>query len=862
MTKFITTIVFLVLSVAFTAFSQPYKLSGNVTDEYSGEVLIGANIYIKALNLGAVSDMNGKYEVTNIPKGTYEVTISFVGYLPQSVNFQFTADIVHNFSLKESPVLLQEAVVQTTRATLRETPVAFTEVKGEEIQTKLGSRDLPQVLNVTPSFYSSAQGGGSGDANLVVRGFNQRNIAIMINGVPVNDMENGWVYWSNWAGLGSVTNNVQIQRGLGASPYSVTAIGGVVNVQTYGAAGREEFSRFSQEIGSDNFTRTSFSFSSMLTDKIGLTALVAKRTTDGYAEGLWLDEYTYFISLGGVFGNHSLELTGVGSPQTHGQRTSQQSINRWNSYGFTHNFNYGYLFDQPLNERVNKYHKPQWNLNWNWQINAKSLLSTIAYFSWGNGYGSGTLGDRIPSTASGYVNFDAAWAGNQTIDTTYSNSMKRSYSILRNSVNNHFWTGLLSTYVANLTDQWKLTVGIDGRYYLGNHYREVRNLLGGDYYFDDNNVNNPVNLAMTGNKVDYYNDGKVTLFGGFAQAEYKNDKISAFLNVSGSRTSYQRIDYFNFYDDAVEGSDTAQATPWQNFFGYTAKGGVNFNIDNNNNVFVNVGYFSKAPIFDNVFDFANNVFDNIENEEILGFELGYGYATPNFAGNLNLFYTDWSNRAISTSYNYVDTVGTEIITTEYQANLAGAAQLHYGVEFEGRWKPLRNLEFGGMFSWSKNKFTDDVFARLYPEQDPSQVDTVESYVDGLYVSDFPMTTASLYMNYEYELSSGSTLIFNPVYTLFSRYYAVFNPDQRSNEKDRDQSWRIPDYYLFHVFTAYRVLLTNFFIKQFTFGFNVYNILNTKDYITDATDGGKHDAGSARVWYGQERNYVASFTFNF
>ncbi len=62
-----------------------------------------------------------------------------------------------------------------------------------------------------------------------------------------------------------------------------------------------------------------------------MTALVARRTTDGYAEGLWLDEYTYFISLGGVFGDHSLELTGVGSPQEHGQRTSQQTVDRWNT---------------------------------------------------------------------------------------------------------------------------------------------------------------------------------------------------------------------------------------------------------------------------------------------------------------------------------------------------------------------------------------------------------------------------------------------------------------------------------------------------------------------------------------------------
>ena len=91
---------------------------------------------------------------------------------------------------------------------------------------------------------------------------------------------------------------------------------------------------------------------------------------------------------------------------------------------------------------------------------------------------------------------------------------------------------------------------------------------------------------------------------------------------------------------------------------------------------------------------------------------------------------------------------------------------------------------------------------------------------------------------------------------------MFNPDQRSNPNDDAQSWRIPDYYLFNVYTAYQVLLTNFFVKQFTFGFNVYNILNTKNYITDATHGSTHNVYSARVWYGQERNYSASIIFNF
>lgn len=84
------------------------------------------------------------------------------------------------------------------------------------MEVRLGSRDIPLVLNTTPSVYSTQQGGGAGDARINVRGFNQRNVAIMINGVPVNDMENGWVYWSNWDGVGDATASIQVQRGLSA----------------------------------------------------------------------------------------------------------------------------------------------------------------------------------------------------------------------------------------------------------------------------------------------------------------------------------------------------------------------------------------------------------------------------------------------------------------------------------------------------------------------------------------------------------------------------------------------------------------------------------------------------------------------
>jgi len=114
----------------------------------------------------------------------------------------------------------------------KKTPFTATTLTGKQISERLGSRDIPNVLNTSPSVYSTNQGGGAGDSRINVRGFTQRNTAIMINGVPVNDMENGWVYWSNWDGLGDAASSIQVQRGLSAVNLAVPSIGGTVNVIT------------------------------------------------------------------------------------------------------------------------------------------------------------------------------------------------------------------------------------------------------------------------------------------------------------------------------------------------------------------------------------------------------------------------------------------------------------------------------------------------------------------------------------------------------------------------------------------------------------------------------------------------------
>jgi outer membrane cobalamin receptor len=181
--------------------------------------------------MGAAAASDGSYTITNVPAGSYTITASVIGYADVNQNVNVSGDVTANFSLETSALELSALEVLASRAG-EKTPVAYTNITKAEIEARLGSQDIPMALNTTPSVYATQQGGGAGDARINIRGFNQRNIAVMINGVPQNDMENGWVYWSNWDGVGDATSSIQMQRGLSAVNLATPSIGGTMNIIT------------------------------------------------------------------------------------------------------------------------------------------------------------------------------------------------------------------------------------------------------------------------------------------------------------------------------------------------------------------------------------------------------------------------------------------------------------------------------------------------------------------------------------------------------------------------------------------------------------------------------------------------------
>ena len=177
-------------------------------------------------------------------------------------------------SLFLDEVVVTSGVIDVAR--VRETPVAVSTISPAEISLKTGNLEFPEIMNTTPGVYATKQGGGYGDSRISLRGFDQTNTSFLINGQPVNDMENGRLYWSNWQGLTDVASGIQIQRGLGASKLAVPSVGGTVSIFTK-AAEKEQGGSVSQMMGNDGYYKTSAVYNSGKDSKGWATSFLLSR---------------------------------------------------------------------------------------------------------------------------------------------------------------------------------------------------------------------------------------------------------------------------------------------------------------------------------------------------------------------------------------------------------------------------------------------------------------------------------------------------------------------------------------------------------------------------------------------------------
>ncbi len=794
-------------------------------------------------------------------------------------------------SIALAEVVVSSGVIDVAKE--RETPIAVSTISAREVQLKVGNMEFPEIMNKTPGVYATKQGGGYGDSRISLRGFDQRNTSFLINGQPVNDMENGWVYWSNWAGLTEVASGIQIQRGLGASKLAVPSVGGTVSIFTKSAE-RAKGGSFTQLLGNDGYSKSTMAYNTGLNENGWSTSiLLSKWSGNGYIYNTSGEGTTYFAAVGYApdGSDHKMNLSVLGAGQWHHQRDVWVSIRdyqnfgekgidqRWNSNGGTRN-------GEEWSMRRNFYNKPLATFNWDWEVNDNIEVNTSLYASAGRGGGTGPRGRNYYNSATdilpyrkdltehynengkgsrdsdGFINFDALVNHNQANTSGYtgdigggdyagkkigSNSYKydgvnRAIIIRRASMNSHDWVGAISNFNYR-SGNMRYSFGIDLRDYTGYHYRVLNDLMGLDGYHSSGNSNsggqiietlveaNPFkNTGIRGPKMAYYNIGNVGWTGLNALAEYSTDDLNWVIQAGTSAQTYQRVDYFAQVGNPESKEKTVNG-------GYI-KGGANYNFNERSNAFFNIGRIERQPNFDAIFpNYANNINPDIQNEEITSFEIGYGYIGDSFKLNINAYSTNWGNRFISRGFsNAQGEDGT--------AQFKDVDVSHKGIELEADWRPNNSSRVRGMLSIGDWRYTKDFDAQLFNDSQQS-IGSATLYTKDAKVGDAAQFVA--YLGYEKRI--GSKLNIDLDYRFVDGLYADYSiTDSDFTNADNDGALKLPSYGLVDFGATY------YMSGKMSMRLNINNLFNTV-YIAESNSN-IHASSDSQKWNGIDtRNYV-------
>ena len=437
-------------------------------------------------------------------------------------------------------------------------------------------------------------------------------------------------------------------------------------------------------------------------------------------------------------------------------------------------------------------------------------------------------------------------------------NVNRAVLVRRASMNSHNWVGAISNLEGQFGD-FRTSIGVDLRSYKGFHYRTMNNLMGLDGYYSTGNKNSNGQIINTtieaspfgstglnGPKIDYYNVGNVGWAGLNGLVEYNSDNVyNVVLQAGLSNQSFQREDYFDQPSNPI--SMTA------NLLGGYLKGGANYNATDASNFFMNAGFISRQAQFGAVFpSYANDINEDLENEEIRSVEFGYGYTANNLRINVNAYSTSWGNRFQTVSLSNANGVdGT--------AQFRNIDVQHNGIEFEADYMATDKLRLKAMTSFGDWRYTKDFTAELF-DDNQALIGEGTLYLKGAKVGDAAQTTAYFSADYKVAKTTSIDLGLRLVDGLYADFSIVDDEFYTQNNRG---AVKLPSYGLLDFGATTR-------LNKWTVRVNINNLLDAT-YIAesntsihaeegDATWNGINTANS--VWFGFGRTWNASIRYNF
>jgi iron complex outermembrane receptor protein len=626
----------LVLIPAFT-FAQ-FTLSGKIKNKNNQELLIGAHLTLNG-HFKTVTDANGEFSIKNLSSGTYQISVSFIGFKTFKETLIMTKNHRRDFELDINPVLQDEVIILATRVA-DQSPTTYSNVDKKDIEEKNLGQDIPYMLQSIPStVISSDAGAGVGYTGIRIRGTDITRINVTLNGIPLNDPESHGVFWVNMPDFSSSVESIQVQRGVGTSTNGTAAFGASINIETLNMKD-EAYAEINSSGGSFNTFKNNLNFGTgLINGKFTFDSRVSKITSDGYIDRAFSDLKSYFIS-GAFYGKSSIVKINLfsGAERTYQAwngvpKEKLETDRTYNSYTYE-------------NETDN-YQQDHYQLLYSQKINSNILLNTAFHFTHGEGYYEQFKEGRDFSD----YQLEPVIINGTTIDETD--------LIQQKWLDNNFY-GL--TYSLNYSKN-NLNAILGGAWnkYKGDHFGEIiwaQFASNADYRHRW--------YSNTGDKTDFNIFAKATLHVG--------EKLNIYGDIQFRNINY---DIKGIHDDLRDISQSNQF----NFF--NPKAGLFYEIDKQHSLYTSFAISNREPSRSDYRDADVNHQPRIE--RLLDWELGYAYKTPKASLNASFYFMNYKDQLVLTGE--INDVGAAILTNvgkSYRAGIeiSGGVQINSKLDWE------------------------------------------------------------------------------------------------------------------------------------------------------------------------------------
>lgn len=693
--------IFSLFLIIFLPFSNllpnEYIVTGRLISKTTAEPIEYANIMVEFSDIGTASASNGEFQI-RCPSLPAVLVISHIGY--KTLKIKVDQSSVGTIYLIPKVLKGEEVYVSATRATKGETPVAFSTLTKEEIETRYSVEDVPMVLSLEPGVYAySESGNGTGYSYISIRGFDQSRISVMIDNVPLNDNESHQVYWVDHGDILANAQDVQIQRGVGNSLYGSSAFGGSVNVITEISSNEPQLG-VSFGLGSfnTNKVRANFSSGKLFGDKVSFTSRVSQIQSNGYRE------YHKSIQRSGFFG---IEYKNKGITNQLRALIGYENTNlAWDGVPAE------FINDREQRRKGYKaytddFFQQVYSLNTKYQITEELFLSNVLYLVKGEGY------------YENYAECEDYYSYNLDIYDQYPDTVEQDLTtdfLRRRWIVNTYY-GVVPTLTV-INQRLRMDIGGEFRSYTGDHFGEVKN-------FSVSTLN-----EIFGNKwYKYY------------QYEGKKIPVAAFMHFSYkilpqwkmiADIQYQNIEWNLDQRKIGHAAGHNISANWEFL---NPRLGTLYTISDGLSIFFNYGRAQKEPADDQIIE-ADDVWSEpvmVAAEVLDDYELGLDFNLRSLKASFNAYWINYDNEQLKN----ID-IEQEGEYDYYSADKT----LHRGVEFDFNFivNPELRLNLSG--SLSEHKF-------ITGENEGNFIPNVPSLLLNGSVKIIPIENLNIFANFRY-----------------------------------------------------------------------------------------------------------------